>query len=152
MRQTIYKPNESIILEHTRITHVEEQPVSAPIRVVCQLSPEQRLLIESDELPRMILHQFLYEPFYISLENDRRTNVRLVSYTPFSGSEHGFKGFLSPVQTPCTVAKPDILLQRVQFSILNFNKFFGTQDKYIEVGGTCHRQGLAQLQTDCWRI
>ena len=147
------KPNEPIVLEDTSITHIQDQclPTPCPIRAVLRLSPRLQFSIDSDEFPTIIL-RFMYEPFCISLKNGGRIKVKIGSYDLNSISKHRFKGSLCPVQSPCTVAQPDVLLRSVRFSVLNFEKFHGTQDKWIGVDGKCLCLGVAKLEADRWRI
>ena len=147
------KPNEPIVLEDTSITHIQDQclPTPCPIRAILHLSPRLQFSIDSDEFPLIILQRFMREPFCISLKNGGRIKVRIGS-DPNSVSEHGFKGYLCPVQSPCTVAQSDTPLRSVQFSVLNFEKFHGTQDKWIGVDGKCLCLGVAKLEADRWRI
>ena len=147
------KPNEPIVLEDTSITHVQDQCLPTPclVRAVLHLSPKLRFSIDSGALPLAILG-FRREPFYISLKNGGRIKVRNGSYNPSSVSEHGFKGSLYPVQSPCTVAQPDTQLRSVQFSVLNFKTFYGTQDRHINIDGMYRRLGFAKMEADRWRI
>ena len=148
------KPNEPIVLEDTSITHVQDQCLPTPciVRAVLHLSPRLQFSIDSDEFPLIFLKRFMYEPFCISLKSGGRIKVRIGSYDPNSVSEHGFKGLLYPVQSPCTVAQPDVLLRSVQFSVLNFKTFHSTQDKHINVDGMYWRLGFAKMEANRWRI
>ncbi len=153
MVKVMQKPNEPIVLENTIITHVQDQCLPTPclVRAVLHLSPRLRFSIDSDEFP-LILQRFTYEPFCISLKSGGRIKVRIGSYDHNKVFEHGFKGSLYPVQSPCTVAQPDVLLRSVQFSVLNFKTFYGTQNKHIKVDGIYRRLGFAKLEADRWQI
>ena len=148
------EPNEPIILEETSITHVQEKclPTPCPIRSILHLSPRLRTSIDSDEFPRCILSKFMYKPFRISLATGGKIEVRIGSWNPNSVSKQNFKGSLIPVYSPCAVVPANKQIRSVSFSVLNFEKFYGTGDKWIKVGEQSRRLGVAKLQADHWRI
>ena len=40
----------------------------------------------------------------------------------------------------------------MSFSVLNLKKFYGTEDKWINVDGMCRCLGVAKLEAERWRI
>ena len=130
------KPNESIVLEETSITHIQERylPTPCPIRSILHLSPRLWPSIDSDEFPRCILSKFRYEPFHISLSTGGKLKVRVASWDFNSVSKHSFKGSLVPVHSPCIVIPTCTQIRSVSFNVLNFKKFFGGNDKWVDVG------------------
>ena len=148
------KPNESIVLEETSITHIQEKPLPSPchIRSILHLSPRLRPSIDSDEFPRCILSNFMYDPFRISLATGGKIEVRIDSWDRNSVSRQSFKGSLIPVHSPCTVIPKTTQIRTVSFSVLNFKKFYGAEDKWINSDEQSRRLGVAKLEADRWRI
>ena len=136
------KPNQPIVLEETSITHIQEQslPAPCPIRSILHLSPRLRPSIDSDEFPRCILSKNMYMPFRISLSTGGKLEVRRIG------------GSLIPVHSPCTVIPKTTQIRSVSFSVLNFKRFYGAEDKGINVDGMYRRLGVAKLEADRWRI
>ena len=148
------KPNQPIILEETSITHIQGQCLSTPcsIRSMLHFSPRLRTSIESDEFPRCILSKFMRLPFQISLHTGGKVEARVASWDPNSVSKQNFKGSLVPVYSPCTVIPKTTRICSVSFSVINFERFLGRNDKWINVDGMCRRLGVAKLEADRWRI
>ena len=148
------KPNEPIILEKTIITHIQEQCLATPcpIRSILHLSPRLRFSIDSDKFPQCILTNFTDGPFLISLATGGKMEVVVRSYDLNSVSRQNFKGSLLPVHSPYTVANTDTRIRSVNFSVLNFDQFYGTEDKWINIDEQSRRLGVAKLEAACWRI
>lgn len=153
------KPNESILLEDTSITHIEDRqlPDPCPIQVILHLSPKIGCRIDSTELPIQLMQgDFPKKSFFITLQNNRQIKVRLGLYDPnsfFNGSpRHTFEGTLVPYKSPCTVVPSGTKIQTVRFGILNFNKFYGRQDKLVTVDGANIRLGSVTMRHDDWQI
>ena len=148
------KPNDPIVLENTSIISVQNQCLSTPcsVRAVLYLSPRIRFSINSDHLPIEMLQRFMYKPFCVSLICGAIVKVRIGSLDPNCISASHFKGSLVPVHSPCMVANSDVRLQSARFSVLNFKKFQGDQDKHIYEDGMCRRLGFTKLEADSWRI
>ena len=147
------KPNQPILLEETSITHIQEQclPVPCPIRSILHLSPRLRPSIDSDEFPR-ILSKFMDAPFHISLDTGVKIEVRIGSWNPNGILRQSFEGSLVPVHSPCTVIPKTTRIRSVSFGVLNFRKFYGTADKWINADGMRRHLGVSKLETDRWRI
>ena len=143
--ESVHKANHPIILAETQIVDIDGQSVQTPVRAVLRLSPRLGLNIESDDLPPLI---FKKERFRISLENGARIEVIVGSYN-LGGR---IKGTLVPVTQPCLMMDKKRPLRSVEFSILNFPRFFGQQDQWIEVNEKNQRRGAARLQAGPWLI
>lgn len=148
------KPNKSILLEETSITHIQEKclPTPCPMRSMLHFSPRLRTSIDSDEFPQCILSKFMHKPFHISLNSGEKIEVRIASWDPNSVSNQSFKGFLVPVHSPCTVLPMSTQIRSVSFGVLNFERFYGAKDKWINVDGQSRRLGVSKLEADRWRI
>ena len=148
------KPNKSIVLEETSITHIQEKSLltPCPIRSILHLSPRLQPSIDSDEFPQCILSNFMYDPFRISLATGGKIEVRIGSWDRNSVSRQSFKGSLIPVHSPCTVIPKTTQIRTVSFSVLNFKKFYGAEDKWINSDEQSRRLGVAKLEADRWRI
>ena len=136
------KPNDPIVLEETSITHIKDYclPTPCPVRAVLRLVPRIERSIDSDVLPRLLLESKFDEPFCISLKNGGIIRVMMRKpWDPNIISEQGFKGSLLLLESPYSIVAPDdMLLVSVQFSVLNFQEFYGN--------------GVAKLEHDGWRI
>lgn len=150
----MHKPNESIVLEETSITHIQEKHLTTPchIRSILHLSPRLWNSIDADEFPRCILSGFMYEPFNITLKSDGKIKVRIASWDSNSVSKQSFKGSLVPVHSPCTVVPKGTKIRYVSFRVLNFERFWGRKDKWVNVDGLSRRLGVAKLEAGHWRI
>ena len=148
------KSNTSIVLEETSITHIQEQclPTPCPIRSMHHFSPWLRTSIESDEFPRCILSKFMHLPFHITLNSGGKVKVRVAPPDPNSVSKHSFKGSLVPVYSPCTVTPKTTRIRSVSFSVLNLKKFYGTEDKWINIDEQSRCLGVTKLEAERWRI
>lgn len=153
------KPNEFILLEETSITHIANRqlPNPCPIQVILHLSPKIRCCIDSSELPIQLMQgNFLKEPFFITLQNNRQVKVRLGFYDPSSfpngSSKHTFEGALVPYKSPCTVVPSNTKIQSVRFGVLNFNKFYDRQGKFVTVDKMNVRLNSVTMQHGGWQI
>ena len=150
------KPNEPIFLENTTITHIESHCLPTPclIQVVLHLSPTITCRIESDNLPIQLLNDYMHKPFSAILNNSCEIKMQLSSYDLNSNknSRDTFKGSLIPYKSPFTVVQSDTQIQSVNFSILNFRRFYGSQDKWVEVNENCLQLGAAEMKCDGWQI
>lgn len=147
------EPNAPIFLEDISITHINghrlEEPCSG--RVVLRLFPTIMPLIESDSLPIEILSHRLEMPFVITLRASR--DIQVVLLTPFPVSTNRiFKGTLGLYKSPCIVMKSDAEVKSVSFCVLNFPKFYGQKDKWVDRGNVSLRLGTTELNFGDWRI
>ena len=139
------KPNDTILLEDTIITHIEDQCLPEPcsIRVVLRLLPTIKCCIYSDDFPIQLVNS-LYSPFTITLENGCKIDVMFSKI---------FKRVLTPCKCPCTVVQEGTRIRSVSFSVLNFQKLYGRKDKWINLNGECsHRLGFVEMNHGGWRI
>ena len=149
------KPNDTIFLEETSITHIENRYLATPcsVRVTLHLSPRIMCRIDSDSLPIWLVN--INGPFSVTLKNGHKIKAFLhynLNDFFYSASRETFKGFLVPYKSPCTVVQPDTQIQSVHFSVLNFPTFYGQNDQLVDLGGTSHRLGVAKMTYDDWRI
>ena len=153
------KLNEPIFLENTNITHIENHRLPSPcsVHVVLYLWPTITCRAESNNLPTWLLNDYQYKPFFVTLENGCKIKS-LLSYNLNDllfnrNSRDTFKGFLVPYINPCTVAQSDTRIKSVSFSVLNFEQFYGSYDKKIEVAGEYVRKlGATEMKDDDWQI
>ncbi len=152
------KLNDTIFLEDTNITHIENQCLSTPClaRVTLSLHPKIMCRIDSDNLPIWLVNR-QDSPFFVTLKNDSNIKVRLRRYDLnnllLGSSKDTFKGSLVPHKQPCTVIQTDVWVRSVSFSVLNFQKLYGRKDKWINLNGEySHRLGFVEMNHGGWRI
>ena len=151
------RPNDTIFIEDTIITHIEDQclPIPCSARVTLSLYPTIMCRIDSDNLPVWLVN-YQYSPFTITVENGCKIKAML-SYNLSEllynrDSNDTFKGFLVPCKHPCTVIQANIRIRSVSFSVLNFQGFSGHKDKWIAMNGNFHRLGVAEMKHGGWQI
>ena len=142
------KPNDTIFIEDTSITHIDNQCLSTPclVRVTLSLYPTIMCCIDSDNLPIWLVNR-QNRPFFVTLNNGCNIKVFLRRYDLnnlfFGSSKDTFKGSLVPHKTPCTVIQTEIQtdawIRSVSFSVLNFNAEF-------------HLLGVAEMKHGGWQI
>ena len=152
------KPNDTIFLEDTSITHIDNQclPTPCSVRVTLSLYPTIMCFIDSDNLPIWLVNR-QNSPFFVTLNNGCNIKVFLRRYDLnnllFGSSKDTFKGSLIPHKTPCTVIQTDVWIRSVSFSVLNFQKLYGQKDKWINLNGeSSHRLGFVEMNHGGWRI
>ena len=138
------KPNDTIFLEDTIITHIEDQCLPEPcsVRVVIRLLPTIKCCIYSDDFPMQLVNS-IYSPFTITLENGCKIDVMFSKI---------FKQVLTPCKCPCTVVQEDTRIRSVSFSILNFQEFSGQKDKWIVLNEEFQRLGVVEMRHGDWQI
>ena len=146
------KLNDTIFLEDTNITHIENQclPIPCLARVTLSLYPKIMCRIDSDNLPIWLVnHQ--NSPFFVTLKNGSNIKVHLRHYDLnnllFGSSKDTFKGSLVPHKQPCTVIQTDVWVRSVSFSVLNFQKLYGRKDKWIKMNHGDWRIEIAEDPT-----
>lgn len=135
------EPNSPIVLEDILITHINghclEKPFAA--RVVLRLSPTLMTVIESESFPIGILDHRMEMPFVVTLSDNRDVQV-VSSSLRIPGSINGTaRGSVALYKSPCTVIRRDTKIKSISFSVINFPKFFGREDNWIDsvrVGAT----------------
>ena len=150
------KLNDTIFLEDTNITHIENQclPTPCSARVTLSLYPAIVCRIDSDNLPIWLVKR-QNSPFFVTLKNGSNIEV-LLRYNLndlLSGvSTDTFKGFLIPCKCPCTVIQGDTRIRSVSFSVLNFQRFYSQKNRWIDLNGIYHQLGVAEMKHGGWRI
>ncbi len=151
------KSNDTIFLEDTSITHIDNQclPTPCAVRVTLSLYPTIMCRIDSDDLPIWLVNR-QNSPFFVTLNNGCNIKVLLRRYDLnnllFGSSKDTFKGSLVPHKTPCTVIQTDTRIRYVSFSILNFQRFYGQKNRWIDLNGIYHQLGVAEMKHDGWQI
>ena len=128
------EPNAPIFLEDILITHINGHRLQEPCaaRVVLRLSPTIMPLMESESFPIGILDDRMEMPFVVTVKN--KCDVQVVhSSLRMPGSANGTaRGSLGIYKSPFTVIRSDARISSISFSVLNFPKFFGQKDKWID--------------------
>ena len=128
------EPNSSIVLEDILITHINghclEEPCAA--QVVLRLSPMLMTVMESESFPIGITDSRMEMPFVVTVKDKRDVQVvRSGMRTP--GSTTGTaRGSLAIYKSPLTVIGRNTKIKSISFSVLNFPKFFGGEDKWVD--------------------
>ncbi len=144
------KTNDPIFLEDISITHIAGQRLAEPCAasVVLHLSPKIMCRIESDNLPKSLVN-LQHDAFLITTQNGCKAKVFL-RYNPndLMSLRESLRGFLVPYKSPCTVIHSDIRLRSVSFGVLNFPRFYGRKDKWIDMNEMRRRLGVAEMKDD----
>ena len=138
------EPNQPITLVETDIVDIDGQTVNAPVNVVFQLFPYPRVVIESEQLPHVVLQK---EPFKVSMRNGAQLDARCQS-PPFLRG----KGSLVPARLPADVLDRKVPLKSVRFGILNFPRLYGSQDRWTEVETGSTRAPHVKLEASGWCV
>ena len=138
------EPHQPITLAKTNIIEIDGQSVDVPVNVMFQLFPYPRVVIESERLPNIVLQK---ERFNISLRNGAQLDTMCLSRDLSTGG-----GSLIPARQPVDVLDKGIPLRSVQFSILNFPVFYGTQARYIDDEFHSTRTPHTTLEASDWCI
>ena len=143
-------PNSPIVFEYVQITHINghrlENPCAA--QVVMRLSPTFMTVMESDGFPSWILDHRMEMPFVVTVNDE--CDVQVVrSGLRIPGSTSGTaQGSLAIYKSPFTVIQRDTKINSISFSVLNFPKFFGREDKWTD----SHRLGATTLTHEKLKI
>ena len=138
------KPNQPITLVETNIIEIDGQPASVPATVVFQFFPHPTVVIEADHFPYVVPRK---EPFKISMSNSAQLDVMYLS-RPYSTG----RATLTPVRLPADVFDKKSPIKSVRFGILNFQKFYGSQDRWIETGPHSIRAPRVKLEASDWSV
>ncbi len=149
-----HRPNDSIFLENTSITHISgchlPEPLQACVRL--HLYPQIGCRIESKNLPKQLI-KTQHEPFHITTASGFRTKVFLrYNLNDLMSLGNFFKGYLIPSVSPCMVIDPNADIRSVTFGVLNFQEFYGRNDKFIDIDGSSRRLGSSVITLDNFRI
>ena len=149
--QVDYPPNQPILIAKTMITSVDGQQTSLQAEVVQELWPRQRFLIKSQDLPpNLVNHPFCRITLGCS---NALIDVHLAVYSigALMNTEK-LKGSLVPNEYPCLAVSPDTLLESAELAIVNFNKFYGSTDEWIDDDNSSNRVGVAKIEGGPWLI
>ena len=140
-------PNETIFFENISITQINRRHLSKPFKISLKLHlfPKISFRIESECLPKDLIN-LQHGSFQITTSEGFETKVHLrYNLNDFIRSGDRFKGYLLPAVLPCTVLDSDVEVRRVSFGILNFRKFYGKHDKWIDENGHSRRLGVSEI-------
>ena len=143
-RSTDLEPNRPITLAETDIIRIDGQRTDIPVRVVFQLHPSPRVVIESQSLSGLARGKHCKK---IELGNGAKLEVQLGSL--YFDPE---KTILIPDSQPANVIDRDSRLKNVFFAILNFPQFYGQQDQIISEAEQWVRIPHSILKTPEWSI
>ena len=147
-----YNANDAIpIREETRIVELDGTTVNIPARVVHELYPHLRLVVECAAPPQLVSR--LGETVEIRLADGEELSAILGIYSPIplpTGRELKDKLF-SAVQ-PYVTTNAQVPIRTAEFLLINFLKFYGATDTVRRGGGRVERVGRLHLQADQWDI
>ena len=138
------EPNHPITLLETNIIDIDGQPVDVPVNVVFQMFPYPRVVIESDQLPHAVLQK---ERFKISMRNGAQLDAMCL-VPPVLNS----RGSLIPARLPADVMDKKVPLKSIRFSILNYPRFYGMQDRWVETETGSTRTPHLKLEASGWCV
>ena len=141
---TYSEPNQRITLAETKIIEIDGHPVDVPVNVIFRLSPDPAIVIEAEVLPNVVLQK---ERFRVSMLDGTTMETMCSSRDFMTG-----KGCLIPARQPVDVLDKGMPLKAVQFSVLNFPTFYGSQDVWRDVGATSTLIPHTELEASGWCI
>lgn len=147
-----YRANEAIcVLERTRIISIGGNTADVSARVVHELYPQPRLVVECSA-PLDVVSR-AGETLEIVLSQGEKLSVLLSSYNPSPPSDardHKDK-FVAAVQ-PCVTTDRNLPIRTVRFLLVNFVKFYGPVDTWRKDRGRFERVGRLNLKAAQWII
>ena len=149
-----HRPNEVIHLDEVTITHINGHCLPEPFaaRVRLHLYPGIACRIESDALPKHLV-SLQKEAFEVTTAGGFRTKVFLrFNLNDLMHSGDYFRGYLILFKSPCMVIDPEINITSVEFSVLNFQQFYGKNDRWITSNGNSVRLGLSEIVCDDFQV
>ena len=138
------EPNQPITLVETHIVDIDGQPVNVPVNVVFQLFPYPRVVIELEQLSPVVLQK---GPFKVSMRDGSQLDAVWLSPPSLTG-----RGSLTAARLPADVLDKKVPLKTVRFGILNFPRFYGSQDRWIEVETGEARASHVKLEASGWCV
>jgi hypothetical protein len=154
MEPTAYVSNNPITLAETVVQFdVCGELIEMPSKALLRLSPSPRLVIEcTDGLStENIQLDVSRSPVTVSLFNTKIESF-IVGRTVRVGEGSRISLTLLPKREPVTVHRTEERSSSVELSVLNFPKFFGGQDKRVQVGNEWRVLGSALLRVEGWEI
>ena len=138
------EPNQPITLVETHIVDIEGQPVNVPVNVVFQLFPYPRVVIELEQLSRVVLQK---EPFKVSMRDGSQLDAVWLSPPSLTG-----RGSLTATRLPADVLDKKVPIKSVRFGILNFPWFSGRQDRWTEAPTGSTPTPHVKLEASGWCV
>ena len=142
-----HHPNEQIFFEDTNITHINGclLPEPIPSSLKLDLFPRISFRIESDRLPKKLIN-LQHEGFRITISGGSETKVFLrYNLNDFMSGGDTLKGYLIPAESPCAAMDPQVEVKSIDFGVLNFRKFYGRNDKWVDENGNSRRLGFIEI-------
>ena len=141
----IFKPNESIEIADTRIVRIDGRHVDIPTRVIQELFPRPRLFLECSGVPPFASHED-FRDWTLCLDDGISLTAHLGSIAP--GGSYTWV----PTVQPCVVEKSPARLSSVDFVVINFRWFAGSQDLHLRTDDGYHRVSAFTFSADPWSI
>lgn len=129
-----HKPNSPIDFEDVLISHINGRSLDQPItaRVVLRFSPNIRTAMESKSVAIEILDHLEGMPITVTVKDKCDVQVFYSgSWFPRSNNST-LEGSLVLQHSPVTVIQRDCMIDSIDFSVLNFPKFYGGEDKWVD--------------------
>ena len=136
--------NQRITLRETNIIEIDGHPVDIPVNVIFRLFPDPAVVIEAEELPNAVMKK---ERFSVRMCDGATVEVICSSHRFITG-----KGSLIPARQPVDVLDKGRPLNGVQFSVLNFPAFYGSQDVWRDISSNSVRIPHVKLEAAGWCI
>ena len=142
--------NQPIVLAETHLTEIGGKPAKVPVKVVQQLLPQPRVILEVADLPAPhFVTANAGDPFSVLLETGEAFQVQLLAMG-FTAGHDGtvYPATFVPHEQPCVVKDKGQSLSSTTASILNFLPFYGSMDDWAST----ERIGCAVLEGEGWEI
>ena len=139
-----HDPIQPFTEENTEIIEFDGQEINVPVTVVFGPFPSPGIVIRVDQLPGFFLGK---ERFEIALGNGARLEAMVRSLNPGTG-----RGSLVPAREPVNVIDEGVPLSSVQFSILNYPKFYSNQMKWFNDGRSHTAVPHTYLEAGDWCV
>ena len=124
-----------------------------PSKALLRLSPSPRLVIEcADSLSSENMRLDVSQSHVIASLLNTKIESFVVRSTVSVGEASRICLTLLPKREPVTIHRTKERSSFVEFSVLNFPKFFGGQDKRVQVGNEWRVLGSALLRVEGWEI
>lgn len=128
-----HKPNSPIVFEDVLISHINGHILEPPFtaRVVLRFSPKIRTAMESKSVPIKILDYLNNMPITLTVKD--KCDVQVFYWGSwFPKSNSTLECSLVIQHSPLTVIQRDCMIDSIDFSVLNFPKFYGGVDKWVD--------------------
>ena len=144
-----HKPNSPIVFEDVLISHINGDRLESPFtaRVVLRFSPKIRTTMESKSVPIKILDYLKEMPITLTVKDKCDVQV-FYSGSWFPKSNSTLECSLVIQHSPLTVIQRDCMIDSIDFSVLNFPKFYGEVGKWVDN----ERLGSTNLTTENMQV